>query len=94
MDDCGSGVGPDVLATPRAALVGGWAFRKGGGTEQALPARLIVIMLGGASHDELRCALELGADGRVTFGTTALLTPRQYMESLREAPAPPEGAPY
>ena len=68
-------------------MVGSWAFRKKGvATGGPLPARLIVFVLGGAGQAELRCAHELGRDGAVVFGSTALLTPQQFYASLRESP--------
>ena len=46
------------------------------------PPRLMVFMLGGASHAELRCAQEAG--GSVGFGCTALLTPLEHLRALHE----------
>ena len=49
------------------------------------PPRLHVLMLGGASRAELRCAMEAGGGGHVAFGTTALLTPLDYLAALQAA---------
>ena len=89
----------DPFPSPRAELVGSWAFerrRRGGGAPTgslasdrrdvaAAPPRLVILMLGGASYAELRCALDAGGGGKVGFGCTALLTPRQYLRTLQEA---------
>jgi len=84
----------DPLETaPASSHVGSWAFRRRcrADSEEAtvnrlseppLPPRLVVFMLGGASHAELRCAHEAGE--KVGFGCTALLTPLQYVRSLRQ----------
>ena len=53
----------------------------------ATAPRLIVFMLGGASHAELRCAHEAGDE--VGFGCTALLTPLQYVRALQQMGAAP-----
>ena len=53
----------------------------------AAPPRLMVFMLGGASHAELRCAHEAGDE--VGFGCTALLTPLQYVRALQQMGAAP-----
>ena len=47
--------------------------------------RLFVIILGGASYAEMRCALDAGGGGKVVFGCTALQTPHQYLRALQEA---------
>ncbi len=51
----------------------------------ALPPRLFVLILGGASYGEMRCALEVGGGGKVAFGCTALQTPKQYVRTLQAA---------
>ena len=50
---------------------------------------VLVLMLGGASHAELRCALDAGGGGKVAFGCTAVLTPLQYLRALRAAGCAP-----
>ena len=65
-----------------------------------LKRKLVVIMLGGSSHAELRCVHDVlgeqedhGGDGgggwEVYFGSTAVLTPLQYVRALSETPPPP-----
>ena len=78
------------VALPRTELVGSWAFwhRDRGGAAAAddpavphdQPPKLMVLILGGASHAELHCATASG----VAFGCTALLTPLQYLRALQE----------
>lgn len=67
-----------------AGAIGG-PFSPGGGDERKDGPRLIVFMLGGASHAELRCALEAGGRDKVVFGCTAVHTPLEYLRALREA---------
>ena len=65
-----------------------------------LKRKLVVVMLGGSSHAELRCVHDVlgeqeadGGDGgggwEVYFGSTAVLTPLQYVRALSETPPPP-----
>jgi hypothetical protein len=77
----------EALVSPRSALVGSWAFSKGGSASRPAPARVIVFVLGGASLSELQCATDQGPAGSVVFGTTALLTPQQYFSSLQPPPS-------
>lgn len=86
--------------SPRSELVGSWAFHrkhrgKEGGAMAAgsaargdhAPAapRLFVLVLGGASYAEMRCALDAGGGGKVVFGCSALQTPHQYLRALQKA---------
>ena len=82
----------------RAEPVGSWAFRRrvsssaaegGGSGGGATAPRLYVLMLGGASHAELRCAAEAGGGGRVAFGCTELFTPLGHLAAMEEAGATP-----
>ena len=65
-----------------------------------LKRKLVVVMLGGSSHAELRCVHDVlseqeahGGDGgggwEGYFGSTAVLTPLQYVRALSETPPPP-----
>ena len=68
-----------------------------------LQRKLVVVLLGGSSHAELRCAHDAlaeqrthggdGGDGgggwQLYFGSTAVLTPLQYVRALSETPPPP-----
>jgi len=74
-----------------ARPVGSWALRSKPGSEKRGRPVLLVFMLGGASHAEVRCAHEAAAGGcDVVFGSTAVLTPAQFVQSLvRTEPMPP-----
>ena len=62
------------------------------GSAKLADRQLIVIMLGGACHAEVRCMRELQEARPAThlfFGTTALLTPNAHLKALRRVPALP-----
>ena len=85
--------------------LGEWAYhgRGPGYTRPSRPYRrgrkLVVVMLGGSSHAELRCVHDiLGEQAErgephggceVYFGSTAVLTPLQYVRALQETPPSP-----
>ena len=52
---------------------------------------LLVFVLGGASHSELRCAREVAAlypTHELIFGSSAILTPSDFVEALQRVPPP------
>ena len=64
------------------------------GSGKLADRQLIVIMLGGACHAEVRCMARSPRRGaarhlEVVFGTTALLTPNAHLKALRRVPALP-----
>ena len=112
-DPFGSPGGDGSLASPRAELVGSWAFKRRAATGGVMsgsiagglgslasprgglasprgapaerePPGFGVLLLGGASHAELRAAVEVGGGGKVAFGCTALCTPLQYLHALQQ----------
>ena len=71
--------------------LGSWGVLPNGSAKLA-DRQLIVIMLGGACHAEVRCMAELQEARPAThlfFGTTALLTPNAHLKALRRVPALP-----
>lgn len=92
-DGAGTTAAPDGAARP----VGSWALRARPGAEQRGKPVLLVFMIGGASHAEMRCAHEAAvqhAGCDLVFGSTAVLTPAQFAASLvRTQPMPPLGLP-
>ena len=70
------GIGPISVAVDGSGL--------GGSARREVP-RLHVLMLGGASRAELRCALEAGGGGHVAFGCTSLASPLEYLAALQHA---------
>ena len=67
-----------------ATVTGGGIGGPAGDEKMSEGPRLIVLMLGGASHAELRCAVEAGGGDRVAFGCTEIVTPLEYLRALRE----------
>ena len=67
-----------------------FAYSESSGVRREAP-RLHVLILGGASRAELRCALEAAGGGNVAFGTTEMLSPLEYVAALQEAGGGVEG---
>lgn len=89
----GGCIGGAVGEVAKPELVGAWAFRRKAAQGTAVgdtPPRVFVMIIGGASYAEVRCAAEVGGDGQVGFGCTELLTPLAHLAAMEEAgrPAP------
>mmetsp|Transcript_26135 Transcript_26135/g.83893 ORF Transcript_26135/g.83893 Transcript_26135/m.83893 type:complete len:353 (+) Transcript_26135:1275-2333(+) len=72
---------PDLAA----GRVGSWALRGKAGSDRPGKPLVLVFMVGGASHAEVRCVHEVAAATHhcdLLFGATALLTPTQFAREL------------
>lgn len=69
--------------------LGAWALADQ--PEAAERPLLLVFVLGGASHSELRCAREIAAahpTRELILGSSAILTPSDFLEALQQVPPP------